>query len=949
MTNTISSEESSATGFKDKGNEAFKAGKWEDAVLQYGLAIKLGAQQQHKELPVFYKNRAAAYLKLEQYDKAADDCTESLRMSPNDPKALYRRATAYEALDKVEEAYKDATNIFKSDPGNKIVQPILHRLHLVVEERGARNAKTSTKVKQMMELTFDFGAPIEKRRSAANNLVVLAKESTGAELLFKEQCVAKVATLAKLEKDADIYVNMVRVVAALCDQNVERTKAVLQELGIPWFMRVLDQKHEDCVATAQYCLQTIINALSGLKNKPDSKPNKELCSKNNREIDTLLTCMVYSITDRTISGPARDAIIELITRNVHYSALEWAERLVEIRGLCRLLEVCSELDDYKYESAMEITSSTPTIASVCLARIYENMYYDEAKQRFTDQIDEFIKDKLLSPDMESKVRVTVAITSLLSGPLDVGNQIIARDGILQMILAMATTDDMLQQRVACECLIAASSKKDKAKALCEQGVDILKRLYHSKNDAIRVRALVGLCKLGSYGGQDAAIRPFGDGAALKLAEACRRFLIKPGKDKDIRRWAADGLAYLTLDAECKEKLIEDKESIHALMDLARAGDQSCLYGVVTTYVNLCNAYEKQELLPEMVELAKFAKHHIPEEHELDDVDFINKRITVLANEGITTALCSLAKTESHNSQELIARVLNAVCGLRELRGKVVQDGGVKTLLRLALEGTDKGKRHACQALARIGITINPEVAFSGQRSLDVIRPLLNLLHQDCTALENFESLMGLTNLASMNESVRQRIIKEQGLSKIEFYLMEDHLYLTRAAAQCLCNLVMSEDVVTMFEGENDRVKFLALLCEDEDEETAMACAGALAILTSVSAKCCKKILAIASWLDVLHTLIANPSPAVQHRGIVVILNIINAGEEFAKKLFDTDIMELLSGLGQLPDETRSKAREVAIQCLAAAEKYRIIERSDEAEIPDVFKESAKITEITEED
>ncbi|ALC47205.1 unc-45 [Drosophila busckii] len=934
-----------AISHKDKGNEAFKAGKWSEAVKEYSAAIKIGGK--HKELPVFYKNRAAAYLKLEQYSEAVEDCIESLRLAPNDPKALFRRAQAYEALSKPEEAYKDATALFKADPSNKSVQPMLQRLHLIVQENAARNAKTSTKVKQMMELAFDFGAPIDKRRSAANNLVVLSKESTGAELLFKEQCVPKISGLAKVEKDAEIYVNMVRVVAGLCDNNVERTKAILTELGIPWFMRVLDQKHEDCVSTAQFCLQAIINSLSGLKNKPDAKPNKELCERNKREIDTLLTCLVYSITDRTISGKARDAIIELLTRNVHYSTLDWAERLVEIRGLCRLLEVCSELQDYKYESAMNITASSGTIASVCLARIYENMYYDEARLRFTDQIDEFVKDKLLSPDMESKVRVAVAITALLNGPLDVGNQIVAREGILQMILAMATTDDLLQQRVACECLIAASSKKDKAKALCEQGVQILKQLYHSKDDAIRVRALVGLCKLGSYGGQDAAIRPFGDGAALKLAEACRRFLIKPGKDKDIRRWAADGLAYLTLDAECKEKLIEDKASIHALMDLARAGDQSCLYGVVTTFVNLCNAYEKQELVPEMVELAKFAKHHIPEEHELDDPDFVNKRVTVLANEGITTALCALAKTESHNSQELIARVLNAVCGLQELRGKVVQDGGVKALLRLALEGTEKGKRHASQALARIGITINPEVAFSGQRSLDVIRPLLNLLLQDCTALENFESLMALTNLASMNENVRQRIIKEQGVSKIEFYLMEDHLYLTRAAAQCLCNLVMSPDVVKMFEGENDRLKFIALLCEDEDEETAMACAGALAMLTSVSAKCCAKVLDIASWLTVLHTLIANPSPSVQHRGIVVILNMINAGTEIAQKLFATDIMELLSGLSQLPDDDRAKAREVALQCLASAEKHRIIERSDDAEIPDVFAESAKITEIVD--
>ncbi|XP_039492698.1 protein unc-45 homolog B isoform X2 [Drosophila santomea] len=946
MTNTIHTEEVSDAGsYKDKGNEAFKASRWEEAVQHYGNAIKSGSK--HKELPVFYKNRAAAYLKLEKYENAVDDCTESLKAAPGDPKALFRRAQAYEALEKFEEAYRDATALFKADPGNKTVQPMLQRLHVVVEERSALNAKTSTKVQQMMDLTFNLGTPIDKRRAAANNLVVLAKEQVGAELLYKEHCIAKVASLTKVEKDQDIYVNMVRLVAALCENSVERTKGVLTELGVPWFMRVLDQKHEDYVSTAQFCLQTILNALSGLKNKTDSKPDKELCTKNNREIDTLLTCLVYSITDRTISGAARDAVIELITRNVHYTALEWAERLVEIRGLCRLLDVCSELEDYKYESAMNITGSSSTIASVCLARIYENMYYDEAKARFTDQIDEYIKDKLLAPDMESKVRVTVAITALLNGPLDVGNQVVARDGILQMILAMATTDDELQQRVACECLIAASSKKDKAKALCEQGVDILKRLYHSKNDGIRVRALVGLCKLGSYGGQDAAIRPFGDGAALKLAEACRRFLIKPGKDKDIRRWAADGLAYLTLDAECKEKLIEDTASIHALMDLARAGNQSCLYGVVTTFVNLCNAYEKQEMLPEMIELAKFAKQHIPEEHELDDVDFINKRITVLANEGITTALCALAKTESHNSQELIARVLNAVCGLKELRGKVVQEGGVKALLRMALEGTEKGKRHATQALARIGITINPEVSFSGQRSLDVIRPLLNLLEQDCTALENFESLMALTNLASMNESVRQRIIKEQGVSKIEYYLMEDHLYLTRAAAQCLCNLVMSEDVIKMFEGNNDRVKFLALLCEDEDEETATACAGALAIITSVSVKCCEKILAIASWLDILHTLIANPSPAVQHRGIVVILNMINAGEEIAKKLFDTDIMELLSGLGQLPDDTRAKAREVAIQCLAAAERYRIIERTDDAEIPDVFAENAKISEIIE--
>lgn len=79
----------------------------------------------------------------------------------------------------------------------------------------------------------------------------------------------------------------------------------------------------------------------------------------------------------------------------------------------------------------------------------------------------------------------------------------------------------------------------------------------------------------------------------------------------------------------KEKLVNDKPALKALIQMASTGDQSLLYGVVTTLVNLCNAYEKQEVMPEMVELAKFAKQHIPEEHELDDPDFVANRILIL--------------------------------------------------------------------------------------------------------------------------------------------------------------------------------------------------------------------------------------------------------------------------------------------------------------------------------
>ncbi|XP_053617527.1 protein unc-45 homolog B [Plodia interpunctella] len=926
-----------AETYKNKGNEAFKENKYDEAIALYTKAVNL-AEKDSRNLATYLKNRAAAYLKTNEYDKVIKDCDEALKVIPEDPKALFRRAQALESLQRYEEAYRDAKTIFTVEPTNKAVQPVLSRLHAIVQERARQSAQTSSKVEQMFKLAFDLGEDKEKREKAMANLLVLAKENSGADVMIKNGVVHKIQQLLKVEKNLDIYCNAVRVISQLCKRNIERTRSIIKIVGIPWFLEVIDSDHEERVNAAQYCLQIILNTFSGMDTKKDSKPDPKLCEENKSEIDVLLTCLTYSITNAVISGQARDAIMELIMRNCHYNAINWAERFVEIKGLQRLLEVCSELEEYKYESAMNITVSSRTIAAACLARIYENMYYDQARERFNDQVDDFVKGKLITPDLESKVRVTVAITSLLRGPLDVGNYVISKEGILEMILVMAQTEDPLQQKVSCECIIAAASKKDKARSIINKGVDILKKLYQCKNDAVRVRALVGLCKIGSFGGDDASIRPFADGSTKKLAEACRKFLVNPAKDNDTRKWAAEGLSYLTLDADVKEALVDDRAAIQSLIELARTGDQSCLYGVVTTLVNLCNAYEKQEVLPEMLELAKFAKHHIPEQHELDDPDFINKRLTILAKAGVTSGLVALSKTESHNSRELIARVYNAICGLQDLRGIVVQQGGAKVLIPMALEGTDKGKKQAAQALARIGITINPEVAFPGQRNLEVVRPLIALLHPDCSALENFEALMALCNLAGMNETTRQRILKEGGLSKIEHYLYEDHTMLIRAATQCICNLVQSDDVIKTYESNNDKTKYLYLLCQEEDVDTVKAAAGALCILTSVSKACCRKLLDVQPWLETLRCLLANPDKEIQYRGSYMLYNIISGDKDIAFKIFETDVMEILMALTKLEEAEQARTKELAQKCLDAAEKMGVIRKPDETAMIDPFAE-----------
>lgn len=228
--------------------------------------------------------------------------------------------------------------------------------------------------------------------------------------------------------------------------------------------------------------------------------------------------------------------------------------------------------------------------------------------------------------------------------------------------------------------------------------------------------------------------------------------------------------------------------------------------------------------------------------------------------------------------------------------------------------------------------MNPEVAFPGQRALECIRPLLSLLHQDYSGLENFEALMALCNIAQMNETARQRIVKEGGFFKIENYMYEDHEYICRAAVQCMCNLVQSEDIVkTFFEGENDRIKFVVSTCLDEDQDTAMAASGMLAIITSYSEKCCKKIFDSQNWLDAIQCLLANQVTSMQYRGVCIVANIINASKELANKLMESNVLEILMALKLVPDEdgNRKKIIEVIEDALKACEKYSIIKKPED--------------------
>lgn len=104
---------------KEKGNQALKQGRYEEAIEHYSAGLKIAPH-----ITALHTNRAQAYLKLERYAEAIEDCDVLIRFPDFSvptlvTKAHYRRALALAALKRFEEALEDAEEARKLEPKNK--------------------------------------------------------------------------------------------------------------------------------------------------------------------------------------------------------------------------------------------------------------------------------------------------------------------------------------------------------------------------------------------------------------------------------------------------------------------------------------------------------------------------------------------------------------------------------------------------------------------------------------------------------------------------------------------------------------------------------------------------------------------------------------------------------------------------------------------------------------
>ena len=100
---------------------------------------KIYSESEH----LIQNNLAMCYIKLEQYNKAAEHAEMVMRKWPTDPKGPYRRGLAYMAKQLFHQAAADFQKVLTIDPSNSAAQKFLNECN--------RNAK---KVDSSQKLVF---------------------------------------------------------------------------------------------------------------------------------------------------------------------------------------------------------------------------------------------------------------------------------------------------------------------------------------------------------------------------------------------------------------------------------------------------------------------------------------------------------------------------------------------------------------------------------------------------------------------------------------------------------------------------------------------------------------------------------------------------------------------------------------------------------------------------
>jgi len=163
---------------REKGNECYKAGEFEQAIKFYTKCILLMPKMTRDARP--FANRAIVHLKLEHWEKAELDCDEALRIDNEFVKAYSRRGIARHRRGKYLDAIDDFEEALFRDPNNKDLNSLLAASRKKYNEVGGIGASKPGQAAQ--------GATPKSSREKFTKLTIMEDDSDAEDERPENSC-----------------------------------------------------------------------------------------------------------------------------------------------------------------------------------------------------------------------------------------------------------------------------------------------------------------------------------------------------------------------------------------------------------------------------------------------------------------------------------------------------------------------------------------------------------------------------------------------------------------------------------------------------------------------------------------------------------------------------------------------------------------------------------------
>lgn len=570
------------------------------------------------------------------------------------------------------------------------------------------------------------------------------------------------------------------------------------------------------------------------------------------------------------------------------------KQLAAVRSIARLLAAhAGELHSFVGQDALERLLEMLDICSSEDLRSHATLAtakFVEADEGVAgSMLSKFMLARLLA-DSDDDLRIAFSAAAAIF-PLvpTVAAQLFMTDGFVEGLVPSLQGRPREVEKAALEMINAACVDKGCRSAVAGQCEEYLETVSKSEEGWGKAIASTILAKV-RFGVGEPGIVPKG---IDELAGIFKAMILR--EDADSRNASVEGLAYATLKASVKESLCKDTPFITKLLETLKdsVGKPTVMFGGLTVVNNLTvylpSLSEEQKKVAQLKNYANATPKAKLEPDTGDKDDAVTARCKVLLNAGIVPILVSCSKKISPNAITIVTSILLSLSKHQKHRGLIAQQGGVKLLLQFyaAITGDstqDRQIKQACShALARVLVSTNPSHVFSSQLPVaSAVRPLVALLENvddQPNLLPVFESLLGLTNLASTDDPTRDLIIRV-GWQKIEETLLSSNTMVQRATVELVCNLMASPSGVAKFadgsKAAGNRLHILLALADSEDLATRRAAGGALAMLTEWD-KACEAVMGRERGVEILLAMVKEDNEEIRHRGVVCVRNLVCGG------------------------------------------------------------------------